>query len=65
MKRPISQARLIGLTLLAGMLFMPPLLLLFDRTAASGLSWLPIYVFAVWLAVIGLAAWLLEGSKDE
>ena len=65
MKEPIKQGRLIGLTLLAGMLFMPPLLLLFDRASASGLSWLPVYVFTVWLALIGLAAWLLEGSKDE
>lgn len=65
MKRPASHARLIGLTLLACMLFLPPLLLLFDRPSASGISWLPIYVFVVWLAVIGLAAWLLEGSKHE
>jgi hypothetical protein len=65
MKKPVNQARLIGLTLLAGLLFTPPLLLLFDRPSPSGLSWLPIYVFTVWLTVIGLAAWLLEGSKDE
>ena len=65
MKVTEASARLLGLTLLACLLFMPPLLLIFDRPSATGLSWLPVYVFVVWLLVIGLAAWLMERHPDE
>jgi len=65
MKRAPRHPRLIGLVLLASLLFMPPLLLLFDRPSYSGLSWLPVYLFSVWLGVIALAAWLLEGDQDD
>lgn len=65
MKRKIVQARLLALTLLACLLFLPPLLLLFDRPSNNGLSWLPVYLFSVWLAIILLAAWLLEGHPDD
>ncbi|SFB85367.1 hypothetical protein SAMN05660443_0546 [Marinospirillum celere] len=65
MKAPMNHSRLVGLTLLACLFFMPPLLLIFDRPSSSGLSWLPVYIFIVWLIIIGLAAWILEGSRDE
>ncbi len=65
MKPRPSGARLVALTVLAALLFSPPLLPLFDRPAASGLSWLPLYVFVAWLAVIGLAAWMLERKPPD
>lgn len=65
MKKSPTQARLIGLTLLALLLFLPPLLLLFDRPSPLGFSLLPLYIFIAWLAVIGLAAWLLERDHEN
>jgi hypothetical protein len=65
MKASTTRARLIGLTLLALLLFLPPLLLLFDRPGSAGLSILPIYIFIAWLAVIGLAAWILERDHES
>ncbi|MGC3872858.1 hypothetical protein ACPF7Z_06265 [Halomonas sp. GXIMD04776] len=53
-------SRLLALTGLALLLFSPPLVVLFNRPAANGLSWLPLYLFVVWGAVIGMAAWLLQ-----
>ena len=64
MKGSPTRSRLVGLTLLALVLFLPPILLLFDRPGRLGLSILPVYVFSVWLLIIGLAAWILE-RKDE
>lgn len=60
MSAPGRQARLIALVMLAGLLFSPPLVIIVDRPPAEGLSWLPLYLFAVWTIVIALAAWLLE-----
>ncbi|WP_114416494.1 hypothetical protein [Marinospirillum perlucidum] len=65
MKGSLLQARLVGLLLLALVLFTPPVLLVFDRPAWLGFSGLPLYLFAAWLVILALAAWLLEGSKDE
>lgn len=59
------QARLVALTGLAALLFSPPLVLIFDRPASAGLSWLPLYLFVAWLLVIGLAAWLMEHRRED
>lgn len=65
MKTPRKHSRLVGLTLLACLFFLPPLLFIFDRPSQAGISWLPVYIFVIWLIIIGLAAWILEGSRDE
>lgn len=59
------QARLVALIGLAALLFSPPLVLIFDRPPGTDPSWLPIYLFAAWLLVIGLAAWLMEHRQEE
>lgn len=65
MNTPRRTARLLALTILALLLFSPPLLGLFDQPAANGLSWLPLYLFLAWAGVILLAAWLLEPGNKE
>nr|WP_111415349.1 hypothetical protein [Halomonas lactosivorans] len=60
-----SHARLVALIGLAALLFSPPLVLVFDRPPAAGLSWLPFYLFVAWLLVIGLAAWLMEHRQED
>lgn len=60
MKPPARSARLISLTLMAVLLFTPPLLLLFDRPNALGFSILPIYLFSVWILLLIAAAWIME-----
>ena len=57
-------SRLISLTLLGVLLFLPPMLLLFDRPASNGLSWLPGWLFLLWLLLISLGAWVLERHDD-
>ncbi|GGW36288.1 MULTISPECIES: hypothetical protein [Halomonadaceae] len=59
--RPLSrrQERLIALIILALLLFCPPALLIMDRLPSS-LGWLPLYLFVVWGALIGMTAWLVE-----
>ncbi|MBF8221765.1 MULTISPECIES: hypothetical protein [Halomonadaceae] len=64
-KRPRHQERLLALLLLALALFSPPLVIIADRSLPSGLSALPLYLLLVWALVIGLAAWLLEGTPRE
>ncbi|HKM14464.1 MAG TPA: hypothetical protein VJY63_00875 [Marinospirillum sp.] len=64
MKGSPIRSRLVGLTLLALVFFLPPILLLFDRPSSLGLSILPVYVFSAWLVIIVLAALVLE-RKDE
>ncbi|MFC6671354.1 hypothetical protein [Marinobacterium aestuariivivens] len=56
--------RLVALTLLAALLFAPPLIGLFDRPGEEGLSRLPLYLFGAWALVILAAALLLE-RRDE
>ncbi|WP_020680662.1 hypothetical protein [Marinobacterium rhizophilum] len=66
MIRPPSQTpRLIAVTLLAALLFTPPLLGLFDRPLDNGLSSLSLYLFAAWGLVILLAALILERDDAE
>ncbi|SFX11375.1 hypothetical protein [Marinospirillum alkaliphilum] len=65
MKASTTGSRLIGLTLLALLLFLPPILLLFDRPGHSGLSILPFYIFIAWLGIIALAAWILERDHEN
>ncbi len=64
-EKDTTGARLAALTLLAGLLFTPPLLTLFDRPLPGGLSGLSWYLFAAWGGVIVLAAWLLEQPHEE
>lgn len=65
MKAPRRGERLIALIGLALLLFAPPAIILVDRPAPNGLSWLILYVFIAWSAVIALAAWLLEYRHDK
>ncbi|EPC03378.1 hypothetical protein L861_17705 [Litchfieldella anticariensis FP35 = DSM 16096] len=65
MKTPRFGERLVALIVLAALLFSPPLILPFDRTANGGLSWLPLYLFLAWGIVIALAAWLMEHGYDD
>ncbi|MDI5985382.1 hypothetical protein QLQ85_11320 [Halomonas sp. M4R5S39] len=65
MTTPRLKERLIALIVLATLLFSPPLLLVVDRPPAAGLSWLPLYLFLAWGAVIALAAWLMERRHEE
>lgn len=62
--RPLSrrQERLIALIILALLLFCPPALLIMDRLP-SPLGWLPLYLFVVWGALIGMTAWLVETPR--
>lgn len=64
MNEATRQARLVALVALALLLFTPPMVLVFDR-ANGGLSWLPLYLFAAWGLVLGLAAWLLEHWRED
>ncbi|MFY0990689.1 hypothetical protein [Halomonas sp. C05BenzN] len=65
MKTPRLKERLVALIVLAALLFSPPLLLVADRPSATGLSWLPLYLFLAWGAVIALTAWLMEHRPEE
>lgn len=65
MKSASPQARLVALIGLATLLFSPPLVVIFDRPPAAGLSWLPLYLLVVWSLVIGLAAWLMEHRRED
>ncbi|PMR69814.1 hypothetical protein [Halomonas heilongjiangensis] len=65
MTTPRLKERLIALIVLAALLFSPPLLLVVDRPPAAGLSWLPLYLFLAWGAVIALTAWLMERRHEE
>ncbi len=64
MNEATRHARLIALVALALLLFTPPMVLVFDRPG-GGLSWLPLYLFAAWGLVLGLAAWLLEHWRED
>ncbi|MCP8690070.1 hypothetical protein [Marinobacterium sedimentorum] len=57
--------RLIAITLLAALLFTPPLLGLFDHSGDNGLSWLALYLFGAWAFIILLAALTLELDDDD
>lgn len=54
-------AQLVALCLVAAVLLNFPVLALVERLALrSGLPLIPVYLFLVWAAVIGVAAWLIE-----
>ncbi|MBV0933677.1 hypothetical protein [Marinobacterium weihaiense] len=58
-------SRLVALSLLALLLFTPPLLLLFDHPTDWGISALPLTVYLIWGGLILLAALILEtGDAD-
>ncbi|GGO86686.1 hypothetical protein GCM10011348_38080 [Marinobacterium nitratireducens] len=65
MPPPKLPGRLTALALLGTLLFTPPLIGLFDHPGANGLSWLPLYLFAVWGLLILAAALLLESSDED
>ncbi|MBT2997857.1 MAG: hypothetical protein KME56_14695, partial [Candidatus Thiodiazotropha sp. (ex Ctena orbiculata)] len=59
-----TRQRLAGVTLLGLLLFFSPVLTLFDKA----IEWIGVpvsylYLFGIWLALILLAAWTVEGSK--
>ncbi len=58
-------ARLVALALTALVLLNFPTLALVDRAVLGGVPILPFYLFAVWGAVIGLAAWLIERPGED
>ncbi|MBR9830149.1 MAG: hypothetical protein GYB41_16180 [Oceanospirillales bacterium] len=59
MKQALT-SRLVALSILALVLFTPPLLLLFDRPTAWGFSTLPLVIYLLWAVLILLAALILE-----
>ncbi len=59
-------AQLLALMIVAAVLLNFPVLALVERWAQrQGLPLVPIYLFAVWAAVIGVAAWLVERRGEE
>ncbi|PRY65713.1 hypothetical protein B0H98_102242 [Vreelandella songnenensis] len=62
---PRHRERLLALTILALILFCPPLLLVVDRLPALGIGWLPAYLLAAWALIIGLTTWLMERPKGR
>jgi len=62
MRKPnANRDRLIGLFLLAGVLFNYPVLSLFNTPASVfGVPLLYVFVFVAWAAVIALAAWIMH-----
>ncbi|PSL16847.1 hypothetical protein CLV44_101247 [Marinobacterium halophilum] len=59
MKQALT-SRLVAVSILALVLFTPPLLLLFDRPTAWGFSTLPLVIYLLWALLILLAALILE-----
>lgn len=65
MQGPSLVSRLVSLTLLGLLFFIPPLVLLFDRPTQFGFSLLPLWLFFSWLVLIALTAWVMERSDEE
>ncbi len=65
MKKSTDNAKLVALTLLSMMLFMPPILGLFDRPIFDGMSSLSLYLFSAWGGIILLAAWIAEHHYED
>lgn len=66
MAKPRLGERLIGLLLLAALLFSPVLLSLFAQShRIAGLPLLVVYVFAAWAVVIALLARVARGGGGE
>jgi hypothetical protein len=65
MRRHLLPQRLIGLFVLALLLFNFPLLALWDRDATLfGLPLFPTALFVLWALLIAALAWLMERSGD-
>ncbi|MBW9265878.1 MAG: hypothetical protein K1563_08460 [Candidatus Thiodiazotropha sp. (ex. Lucinisca nassula)] len=59
-----TRQRLAGVTLLGFLLFFSPVLTLFDKASEwAGIPISYLYLFGIWLALILLAAWTVEGRK--
>ncbi|MBT3012866.1 MAG: hypothetical protein KUF77_15010 [Candidatus Thiodiazotropha sp. (ex Lucina aurantia)] len=59
-----TRQRLAGVTLLGSLLFFSPVLTLFDKASEwAGIPISYLYLFGIWLALILLAAWTVEGRK--
>ena len=62
---PRRRDRLIGLFILGFVALNPPLLLLFGRgSQLFGMPLLYLYLFFVWLGLIGALAWIAERGND-
>lgn len=62
----VTGQRLAGIFLFGWALFNYPLLYLFNRPLdLAGIPLLYAYVFAVWAALIGLMAWVIEARRDK
>ncbi|MEL6611844.1 MAG: hypothetical protein AAFQ53_07100, partial [Bacteroidota bacterium] len=63
---PMRRQRLIALFVLGALLLNYPLLLLANRAESMfGVPVLFVYLFVVWAALIGLAAWTVERRRDR
>ncbi|GAB4181469.1 MAG: hypothetical protein OHK0026_11720 [Rhodocyclaceae bacterium] len=62
----VTGQRLAGIFLFGWALFNYPLLYLFNRPLdLAGIPLLYAYVFAVWAALIGAMAWVIEARRDK
>jgi hypothetical protein len=62
----LSGQRLVAIFLVGLVLFNYPMISLFDRAAVLfGLPVLVVYLFAVWLGLIALMAWVIERQGDR
>jgi hypothetical protein len=65
MSSNLSRQRLVALFAAGALLLNFPLLALWDRGATvAGLPLFPLALFALWAALIGALAWLMESSAD-
>ncbi|MBP7960409.1 MAG: hypothetical protein KBG20_15575 [Caldilineaceae bacterium] len=61
-RRRLTTQKLIAIFLLGGLLLNYPLLSLFGRAPwVEGIPGLYVYLFVVWIVLIGLMAWVIEG----
>lgn len=65
MQGPSLVSRLVSLTLLGILVFIPPVIFLFDKPFMNGLSMLPVWLLGCWLVLILLTAWVMERSDEE
>ncbi len=65
-RQGLTGERLIGLFLLALLLFMPPLIGVFDKPdLVGGIPVLYLYLFIAWAALIALLALIVEQPQSE
>jgi hypothetical protein len=61
MRPGLAQQRLVAVFLVAVLLFVSPVLTIFDRTdAVFGIPLLYLFLFAAWGAVIAAITWIVE-----